>query len=101
MRDERVGDAALDLARPVHDERDARPRLEVAVLAPAERTRRLVVAQLLHSRVAVAVVDDRTVVTGEDDDRAFGQARTIEGFHDLPDGPVGLHDRVPARSETA
>ena len=55
-------------------------------------------AQLRHRVILVAVVDDRAVVAGEDDERAIGELQAIERGQDLADAPVHLRDDVAARA---
>ena len=78
LADERVGAGIRrDLTRPADDHGYARPAIVVAVLAPAKRTRRLVVPEFLHRLVAIPVVDDRPVVARKHDDRVLRQAPLV------------------------
>ena len=94
LADQRLRGPGLDPARPADDERDAGAALELAVLAAAIRAGRPVVAELLDGVVAIAVVDDRAVVAGEDDQRVPGQPVLVERLEHLADRPVELDDRV-------
>ena len=101
LADQRLRGPGLDPARPADEERDAGAALELAVLAAAIRAGRPVVAELLDGVVAIAVVDDRAVVAGEDDQRVLGQPALVERLEHLADRPVELDDRVAPRAHPA
>jgi len=59
-----------------------------------------VVAQQFYGLVTVAVIDDRAVVAGEDDQGIFGKSQPVKGFQDLAHRPVKLGDGIPAGSHS-
>ena len=54
-------------------------------------------AEQLVGVVAVAVVEDGTIVRGEDHEGLLSQAASVQEVEELPHAPVGLDHRVPAR----
>jgi len=53
-----------------------------------------VLAEFFEGFVLIPIVHDGTVIRAEDDEGVFGEAETVEGFHDLADGPIELDDGV-------
>ena len=57
-----------------------------------------VAAELFEGFVFVAIIHDGAVIGAEDDEGFFGELETVEGLHDLADGPVELDDGVGAEA---
>src|SRR5688572_5718871 len=58
------------------------------------------VAQLLRRFVLIPIVDDRSVVAGEYDERVIGELQAVERGQHLTNAPICLRDRIAAASET-
>ena len=68
------------------------------LLPPRKRAGRFVSPKLFDRVVFVAVVDNRSVVARQNDQRIVGQAELIECFENLPGAPIEFRDRVAARA---
>ena len=88
--------AGFDLRGPADDEGDAGAAF-VNLVFPAAIGAGTVVALIDFfgrgvdlGAIVVAVVIDRTVVAGEDDEGVFGESVFVEGLEEFADGPVEL-----------
>ena len=49
--------------------------------------------------VLISVVNYRAVVTGKDKQRIIGNTQTVEGVHNLPNGPIQLENDIPTGTQ--
>ena len=82
-------------------EGDAGAALEHGVFSATVWPGGLVISQQLNRLVLVAVVEHGAIVGADHHQRVFREAEAVEGFHQLADAPVELHDAIAARAEAA
>src|SRR5690606_26303851 len=101
LRNQCIGDTRFHPARPPDDEGHSGAPLEDAVFAAAPWPAGFVVAQLLTRLVLVTVINDRTVVAGENDEGPPRQIVSFERREQFTHAPVELQNRIPARTHAA
>lgn len=96
LRHQGIGDTAFHLPGPVDDKGYSGNGFEGAVLPAPERTPGAVVAQLLHCLIHISVIQHRTVVTGDHDQRVVIDSCLLQCTYDLTYRPVELNDGITA-----
>ena len=94
-----VADAWLDSTSPTGDERCPCATFVNTVLAARIWTGGAVAADLFDRPIFVSVIQNRTIIATEYDQRSFSQLQSVERSGQFSDTPVKLNDRVTAKSE--
>ena len=99
--DHAVRDSRANGSRPPGDQWRPCPTFQDAVFPAAEGTGWFVFPKFWDGSVLVAVVENRTVVGTEYDQRRRIEIEAFEGCHQLADAPIELEYGVAAKSQTA
>ena len=87
--------------RPADDKWNACPRFVSTVFPTTVDPHRSMPVEKFVSLVLIAVVDNRTVIAGKDQDGVVCDVEAVQCVHDFTDGPVQLQDDVATSAEPA
>ena len=77
---------------PVDNERNSSATFVATVFSSTERARWIVTTRQFPSLVTITIIEHRTVVARDDDERVFVQSLLAQSRHHLSDGFIELLD---------
>ena len=89
--------SGLDVAWPADNKRDRGTTLIRRILPAAPRARRLVIPYKFLSLVVITIIQHRSIVAGQDNNRILLKTKSFQCIENLPYAPVELGDGVTSK----